>query len=350
MWITGIILAISAATLGTISKQLIATSKRPGKEVETLFRLGAFLNAAVGPIVDASAYAFAPQVVVAPLACLDVVMNALTAPHTLHWQREQLTWAHVVGVILVTAGACITSVFADAADSLRPVQELERLLIRPAALAYMGSEVFLLGAILFWLQTPRGSPGIRGISLGVAAGMLMGNVFFMKSLLCIIRGGDLSTFRGATPYLLLIATVSGPIFGHILMRKALAEFKGVYMVTVFEGAHIAAACLSGCVVMREMADATWENWFLYWLGVVLILGGLAVINTAAPDAQLPEIKVNEPKQYEMMGAEESSHLLGNKESSHLLGNKDVSVRAYSRDNKNGTYEIYQNQSAEDEIL
>ena len=44
------------------------------------------MNMAVGPIVDASAYAFAPQVVVPPFACLDVIFNALTAPYTLDFQ------------------------------------------------------------------------------------------------------------------------------------------------------------------------------------------------------------------------------------------------------------------------
>merc|ERR1719230_1675903 len=111
MIIVGIILEVAAAALGTTSKQLIAYSEYVKKR--WIFHIGAGINIFVGPIVDASAYAFAPQVVVAPFACLDVIFNALTAPYTLHWQNEVLTAAHIYGTILVAIGAVFTSVLAD---------------------------------------------------------------------------------------------------------------------------------------------------------------------------------------------------------------------------------------------
>lgn len=289
MIIVGIALAIAAATLGTVSKQLIAGSEHYRKS--WLFHLGAFLNVIVGPVVDASAYAFAPQVIVAPLACLDVVINAVTAPRTLHWQKERLTRAHAFAVLLVTVGAICTSVFAEVTDGVKSVHDLEKqLFFRPASLVYMGCELVLVLAILGSLRRGQIHPATRGISLGIVAGMLMGNVFFTKSLLSIVQqtmaSGDLSAWTRPTPYVLLLATLSGPACGHLLMRKGLAEYKGVFMVTIFQGAHIAAACLSGCVVMEEMSGATWHSYLLYWFGVLLILGGLLTINTVAVDAQL----------------------------------------------------------------
>merc|ERR1719382_1169657 len=123
MIIVGIFLEVLAAAIGTISKQLIAYSEHVHKR--WIFHLGAGMNIFVGPVVDASAYAFAPQVVVAPFACLDVIFNALTAPYTLHWQNEYLTNVHIVGTSLVALGAVFTAVFGSVHDEVLTVEELE---------------------------------------------------------------------------------------------------------------------------------------------------------------------------------------------------------------------------------
>mmetsp|Transcript_8623 Transcript_8623/g.24210 ORF Transcript_8623/g.24210 Transcript_8623/m.24210 type:complete len:324 (+) Transcript_8623:52-1023(+) len=293
MIITGIALAITAAALGTVSKQLIAASEYYRESY--MFYLGACLNAVVGPAVDASAYAFAPQVIVAPFACLDVILFAITAPVTLRWQKERLTYMHFVAVLLVTIGAMHTSGYGELTDDLMSIRDLEKqIFFRPTSLAYMSFELMLVLAVLSSLRQGHTHPAVRGISLGIVAGMLMGNVFFTKGLLDIIRqsisSGDASAWMRPTPYFLLLATLGGPFCGHLLMRKGLAEYKGVFMVTIFEGAHIVAACLSGCIVMEEMADATWHRYKRYWFGVVLIVSGLVTINIAANDARLiPEL-------------------------------------------------------------
>jgi len=289
----GVTLAVLAAALGTASKQLIATSEH--KKKAWMFHLGAGLNIAVGPIVDASAYMYAPQVIVAPLACLDVILNAVTAPIVLRWQNEKLTPVHIAGIVLVTLGAVCTSVFAEKADTVLTVYDLEQqLFLRPTSLAYLGLELMAVLIVLLLMKRGKLGPSARGLSLGIAAGLLMGNVFFAKGLLSILRStleeqknsGGFEAWLRPTPYLLLVLALSGPLCGHVLMRKGLAEYKGVFMVTIFEGAHISAACLSGCVVMEEMAGAPWWRYVLYWCGVLLILAGLLVINSAAPDARM----------------------------------------------------------------
>jgi len=102
-------LAVLASAIGTTSKQLIAASAH--YQTPWMLHLGTGMNVLLGPLVDASAYAFAPQVIVAPFACLDIIFNAITAPYTLWWQQERLTRAHIYGTALVTVGAVFTSVF-----------------------------------------------------------------------------------------------------------------------------------------------------------------------------------------------------------------------------------------------
>jgi len=289
MIIVGILLAILAAAVGTTSKQLIAASEHLKKA--WLFHLGAGMNIAIGPVVDASAYAFAPQVIVAPFACLDVIFNAMTAPYTLHWQNERVTRTHIHGTALVALGAVFTSVFAQVDNKVYSVKELEdQLFFRPTSLIYLLIELVAISIVNLALRKKLLSPAVRGISLGVVAGVLMGNVFFLKGLIGIIQTtastGKFDAWWRPTPYILAGAAGGGAVAGHCFMRKGLGEYKGVFMVTIFEGAHITAACLSGCIVMEEMVGAPFWRYILYWLSVTSIVMGMLVINMAAADAQI----------------------------------------------------------------
>merc|ERR1719271_93677 len=118
----------------------------------------------------------------------------------------------------------------------------------------------------------------------------MGNVFFVKGIVSLVRHsistGDTEAWTRPTPYVCIGCAAGGAIVGHMFMRKGLGEYKGVFMVTIFEGAHISAACLSGCVVMEEMAGAPWWRYILYWMSVATIIVGLLVINLQAAEAQM----------------------------------------------------------------
>merc|ERR1719223_2496712 len=114
----------------------------------------------------------------------------------------------------------------------------------------------------------------------------------MKGVLGLVRlsieGNGKGCWWRITPYILIAGAAGGAVVGHIFMRKGLGEYKGIFMVTIFKGAHITAACLSGCVVMEEMAHAPWWQYSLYWLSVLTLVFGMLLINTAAKESQLGE--------------------------------------------------------------
>jgi len=291
MIIIGIILEAFAAALGTTSKQLIAYSEHVHKP--WISHLGAGINIAVGPLVDASAYAFAPQVVVAPFACLDVIFNALTAPYTLSWQHEELSRVHFLATGLVATGAIFTAVFGSVHDDLLSVYQLEAQLTKLATVVYLFVEIVGIVVITLCMQAKVLSKTVRGIALGVMAGILMGNVFFVKGFIMIVREwittGNAAAWHRPTPYLLIGLAALGSFGGFVFMRQGLAEYKGVFMVTIFEGAHITCGCLSGCIVMEEMAGVPWWRYCCYWLSVALIIAGILIVNRKSADAQLRSI-------------------------------------------------------------
>mmetsp|Transcript_46525 Transcript_46525/g.92483 ORF Transcript_46525/g.92483 Transcript_46525/m.92483 type:complete len:313 (-) Transcript_46525:146-1084(-) len=285
----GVFLAVLAAAIGTTSKQLIAAAAHLQKPWLSKFGVG--MNMIVGPVIDAMSYAFAPQVVVAPFACLDVIFNAITAPYTLRWQQERLTRSHICGTALVSAGAVFTSLFAQTRSSVQSVHELEeQLFFRPTSVVYVAIELCAVACVQMALYKNCLPHAARGISLGLTAGILMGNVFFVKGAVSIIRlsasSGCYDAWLRPTPYILGACAAGGAIAGNIFLQKGLGEYKGVFMVTIFEGTHITAACLSGCIVMDEMASAPWWRYVMYWLSICLIICGLLVTNKASSCAQI----------------------------------------------------------------
>ena len=117
LWMVGIVMEVCSAISGAIAKQLLryygkrneildaatgkmvhaATLKRPAsiesessdpmmtpkKKARWAMIIGLFLEFAVGPLLDMSAYAFAPASLIAPLASVQLLVNIVMAPHTL---------------------------------------------------------------------------------------------------------------------------------------------------------------------------------------------------------------------------------------------------------------------------
>jgi len=281
----GIALEITAAGLGTLSKQLIAYAEHRHSRV--LNALGVLVNVLVGPVVDASAYAFAPQTVIAPFASLDVIFNALSAPYTLRFQHEQVTRYHLCAALLVTGGASLSAFFGNVdITSDHPHQTLRFIL-------YLSCEVVLMVVVISMLKAGRLPRKVKGVALGMVAGCLMGNVFFLKKFVGIIQtlidSNAVDKFKVLStpePYVLLGAAAVCSILGTIFMQRGLREYKGVFMVTIFEGSHIFTACLSGDVVLCEMAHAPWLQYVLYWLSVSLIVCGIVLMNWSSKDSEL----------------------------------------------------------------
>ena len=87
LWYVGIGLQVISSMCGTAGKTLVRLSTIHEKKhpffSKLLFRVGLLTNTIIGPLIDVSAYSFAPQSLVAPFGGLDVVWNALLAPFIL---------------------------------------------------------------------------------------------------------------------------------------------------------------------------------------------------------------------------------------------------------------------------
>lgn len=287
----GISLEVIAALLGTVSKQLIAYTENvhgSGRKNCTL-GCGFFLSFIVGPIVDAAAYAFAPQTVIAPFASLDVLFNAISAPCTLGFQREYFTWMHWAAALLVSVGAACTALSGPIHDDILTPDIIRSRFSQPKALTYFIAELILVVIAIIIIK--RGGKGrVQGMLLGGVSGLLIGNSFLTKAFVCLVRhavsSGDWSAFTTVTPYVILFVAIGGSAVGAYFMQRGLRSFKGVYMVTILDGVKISCGCISGDIVLGELQYDSWKQWASYWSSVGAIISGIVLINYASKEVEL----------------------------------------------------------------
>mmetsp|Transcript_21975 Transcript_21975/g.66031 ORF Transcript_21975/g.66031 Transcript_21975/m.66031 type:complete len:382 (+) Transcript_21975:168-1313(+) len=294
MWI-GILLAIIASMTGTIGKQCFRLSQLQSDKgtrsgdflAKVSLASGFFLNVAVGPFVDMGSYAFAPQSIIAPLAGLDVVWNTLSAPCTL---GEQLTLPVVLGCVLIAGGATGTSFFGSQEDKMFDIETLRKTILRTAVLVYMLALVGWLAFNIIFLiprsAAPRGQPfktgdKWRGLSLGMTAGSISGNMFCTKAFVEVVQAsfneGHFRYWFDWLPWVLGVGAVFFATSNLYFLATAMREYDALFMGAVFEGTLIIAACISGVVVFSELeALPAWQI-AVYWTGVSGVIGGIFVV-------------------------------------------------------------------------
>lgn len=283
----GLAFEVAATMVGTVGKQLVAYSARGEKTPERRRLLkvsGLVATTLVGPVLDMAAYALAPQSIVAPLNGLDIVWNTITAPYTL---GEHLTNRHVLGTLLVVAGAAASSSLGPHKDQTETLEWLEGIFYSFRFLIYMA--ILSTGLIVGFVtmrKRPKGRGGkARGIALGLTAGGIAGQMFFMSSALGLVRSciqlGDWSAWENPLPYMVVLAGVGCAVANVPFMATGLEEYEALFMVTLFEGCHIAVACISGAVVLREMEGTDMGRVIAYWFCVASIIVGLLVIQSTS---------------------------------------------------------------------
>lgn len=280
MWFVGVILELISTASGTVGKQLIRYSelqKLKGNVARGKFLLsiGLVVNAACGPIIDMAAYAFAPQSLIAPFGGMDIVWNTLLAPYTL---GEKLTVSRIFGCILILFGTVVTAIFGSHEDKEFSIAYLEETLISFRVLIYFCTLfVWIALNISFPMRRPTGDT-IRGLSLGMTAGSIAGNMFCVKATVEIvefsIRNETGEPWTHWLPYVCLAGAIFFALSNVVFLTKGMQEYEALFMVALFEGSMIVSGCISGSIVLLELKDLEDYQIAMYIVGVFGVVCGL----------------------------------------------------------------------------
>ncbi|CAJ1343574.1 unnamed protein product [Effrenium voratum] len=282
LWYVGIGLEIFSSMCGTAGKIFVRLSslqkhKHPLLS-KCLFRVGLFTNTVVGPLIDVSAYSFAPQSLVAPFGGLDVVWNALLAPFIL---EEKLTRHRAVGSLLVMLGSIGSACFGNQEDPLYTIEYIEATLFNERVLIYF--IVFLLWYFFnqFFLMTwPMGSL-IKGLSYGWTAGSLAGNMWCTKLAIELVQTSiiqeDPEPWKTWIPYAALLGAAFFAVVNAFFLTRGLQHYEAFFMITTVEGSMILSASLSGAIVLRDVYTLPAWRISLYSLSVLVVILGMIVV-------------------------------------------------------------------------
>jgi len=282
-WIVGILLEVLATLSGTAGKQLIRLSelsktKAPYRS-NVAFHSGMVINAIAGPILDMAAYSFAPQSLIAPFGGLDCIWNAALAPIILH---ERLTWSRLGACALIFVGTVLSGFFGTHHEREYTVESLQNQLLSKRVLIYMSC--FLAWVVfncLVPMRRPKGDV-IRGVSLGITAGTIAGNMFCVKASVELIER-SIWTLNGEIwlhwlPYCLLAGAAFFALSNVVFMTRGLLEFEALFMVTIYEGSMVVSNIFSASVVLLELEGL--EHWRVacYVTSVLMVCAGMANVS------------------------------------------------------------------------
>lgn len=328
----GVGLEILATIVGAAGKQLIRYGER-GKETgnRAFTCLGVCCDSIIGPLLDISAYAFAPQAMIAPFNGLDVCWTLLSAPFAL---GEPVTWKHIVGTLCVALGASFTALFGPGRKDADTVEELLEKLLSKRVGVYVASFVgLLIVSILYLWHGPKDR--LRSFLLPAVAGGIAGNMIFVSCTMGLVHSciatGDWVAFTTPLPYILIVCAVGVALSNIPFKITALGEYEAVYVVTIFEGTHIVVACVSSSVVLREMELLPINREIEYWCSLLLICMGLFVIQSTSsgkkPDQERQAFFANCYSGLVLFTPEGQDRLAASRKKDLLLDVDDPAVRS-----------------------
>jgi len=294
--VVGASLMVGKTLIIVIGLQLISHAARlENATSKSFFRiLGIALAMIIGPLVEVTAYAFAPQALLAPINGFDVVWNILLAPFTL---GEELNWAKGGGTAVVFSGCLIAPAFGPHVVHYDTLQDLRRnfLSVRFATYTAVFWSMLLLGVLLLKRRTaqyPYGKDIVRGALIGIGGGAVAGQTYFLSAAATLVHNNiniaDWSAWLDWLPYLTVGGAIACALLNAVLLNKGLAEFEAMFFVPMFAGSAIIASCISAVVVLRDTISL--PNWRmgLYCFGVLLITIGLAVLAWDARERRIPD--------------------------------------------------------------
>lgn len=283
LWAIGVGLEVVSTLSGTAGKQLIRFSellrrRKAPALAKPFFIAGLLINTIMGPILDMAAYSFAAQSLIAPFGGLDVIWNAALAPYLL---KEKLTRSRVAACALIFLGTLLTGAFGPHEDKEYTAAALEEQLLDIRVPLYLSVLfAFVMCNILGPMRRPKGDL-LRGLSLGMTAGSIAGNMFCVKAAVELIEtsiwNNDGEPWRHWITYALLLGAAFFALTNLHFLTRGLLEYEALFMVTVYEGSMIVANCISAAVVLQELG--TLETWrvALYVFSVFLVCSGMFVI-------------------------------------------------------------------------
>lgn len=284
----GVALMLAKTLIIVIGLQVMrySHSLTDAKRSQRLRYGGMSLAMLIGPLMEMTAYAFAPQALLAPINGFDLIWNIFLSPYTLGEKHSKST---LLGTAVIFVGSVTATLCGPHQSKELSLHDLESHFLSMRFITYVivCCTLFICGrSFLQWrknqLELPPGRTDFaRGMLLGIGGGAVGGQSYFLSSAATLVHtnivDGNWSAWADWLPWVVVGGAAGCGLLNARLMDKGLSEFNVNFFVPMFAGSAIIAGCVSAIVVLRETQNLKTWMMAMYLFGVSLMMFGLGVL-------------------------------------------------------------------------
>lgn len=244
---------------------------------QRMWMLG-FVTMTMGSVFDFVAFGLAPMSLLAPLAALTLVWNALIAGW-MHGERVDRSNMLATGVIFV--GVTVAVIFSSHSTPLYTVEKLTSLFLTEQAIVYMILTIIAGGGAAFVLVRYAGqSPPWKVVAYGLLAGAMGGqSVMFAKATVEIIKAAWIGAASLLTPAPWIVGILTAVLLVSQLriLNSGLEKYPALTMIPVYQSFWILCSTVSGLIYFDEWHELSGSQQAYFVIGTLLTLGGIMIL-------------------------------------------------------------------------
>ncbi|CAK4857936.1 unnamed protein product [Aphanomyces euteiches] len=319
-WVAGFTISVVFSFLSSIGinlqkkalKQNDLRAQETGTQPLSPFRMPlwtlGFCLIVAGSLLDFIAFGLAPQSLLAPLAALTLVWNMMLAPC---FNKERLSRKDIWATLIIFLGATLAVVFANHNSPSYTLDDLKQLYRNPLTLLY-----FLIVFVLIVLHyliikcvehlnlashrhriinfgDPTVWSTVRLVAYAGLGGLMGGqSVLFAKSTVELVKslfaGGD--CFSHPETYAIIFALGVCLVAQMHFLNGGLANYDALSVVPIYQAYWIISGVMGGAVYFQEIRSFSEFQAFMFVLGILTTIGGVALLAQRSLNAAPPLLK------------------------------------------------------------
>ncbi|KIW03043.1 uncharacterized protein PV09_05695 [Verruconis gallopava] len=242
----------------------------------------------LGEICNFAAYLFADAILVTPLGALSVVITAILSSIFL---KERLSFVGKVGCFLCILGSVVIAANAPEQPSVTDIQDMQRLVIAPGFLSFMGVIIVGCAFVALWVG-PR--YGKKSMLVYLTVCSLIGGL----SVSCIQGIGAAITaqakgeaqFNKWFTYVLLVFVIATLVTEVIFLNKALNIYNAALVTPTYYVYFTSATIVTSAVLYRGF-NGTAIQILTVVLGFLEICAGVVLLQMSKSAKDVPDAAV-----------------------------------------------------------
>ena len=234
--------------------------------------LGIILITIVNTSLNLAAYAFAAQSLLAAVGSLALLWNLIV---TKFFLDEKPSTYDYVGTGISMIGVTVATVFGAHTTKDYDIDTLIELYTRTLFIIFIVCDILFIFALFF--ASKRSDFPFRRLASAALPGVIAGlTALFSKSAVEILKSASTGgkDFQHPVTYLIIVAAIAFAVTQLKFLNRTLRMYNPLVAIPIYNAFMLLFGALSGIIYFEEFKDLGPLDYFLFPLGVAIMLGAL----------------------------------------------------------------------------